>query len=342
MSVFGRFHAELSSVARRFRIEALAGGNVQSEVLAALAATGRIRHRESPLQPPLVLWLVLGLTVFRADSIPAVLDRLVSGLRERLRGLPLNPVTDGAIAHARARLGIRPLRLLFRTLAAQVRPAVSFHGLRVWILDGSHLTMPDTPANVACFGRPTTGRGRCAFPQIKLVFLQDAVSRLVRDAAFAFWNVAERPRWRRPAHDLPEQVSPRRPAGGLRPPLWLQPRPPDDPNGRGEARPRPRADRLRGLPAGHPPHGPADGRRCGRSPPGPLRPAPPRHRRLPDPAPPPAPEVPPGGTGEDEQLQAQAGASPPRDYPLPPRTPDRRMTPRGPSFRGIGSRSLSR
>lgn len=193
MSVFGRFHAELSSIARSFSIEALAGGDVQSKILAALAATGRLQQRESPLQPPLVLWLVLGLTIFRADSIPAVLDRLITGLRERLRGLPLKPVTDSAIAHARVRLGVRPLRLLFRTLAAQVNPIASFHGLRTWILDGSHLTMPDTPANVACFGRPTASRGRSAFPQIKLVFLQDAVSRLVRDAAFASWDAAERP-----------------------------------------------------------------------------------------------------------------------------------------------------
>jgi hypothetical protein len=193
MSVFDRFRAGLSSVARSFSVEALAGGDVQAEILAALAQTGRLRQRESPLQPPLILWLVLGLTIFRRDSIPAVLDRLVSGLRERLWGLRLKPVTDGAIAHARTRIGVRPLRVLFRRLGEKVNPVPSFHGLRTWIMDGSHLTMPDTPANVARFGRRVASRGRAAFPELKLVFLQDAVSRLVRDAVFGLWAAAERP-----------------------------------------------------------------------------------------------------------------------------------------------------
>jgi hypothetical protein len=53
--------------------------------------------------------------------------------------------------------------------------------------------MPDTLANVARFGRRAASRGRAAFPEIKLVFLQDAVGRLVRDAVFGLWSVAERP-----------------------------------------------------------------------------------------------------------------------------------------------------
>jgi hypothetical protein len=38
-------------------------------------------------------------------------------------------------------------------------------------LDGTTLDVPDTPANVAAFGRPTGGRGQGAFPQVRLVGL---------------------------------------------------------------------------------------------------------------------------------------------------------------------------
>ena len=128
---FGRFHKKLASVARQFCLEALAPGDVSELVTQVLERSSRLRQRHSPLQPRLIFWLVIGMAFWRHDSIPAVLGRLLAGLRPRMGDIGLRPVTESALAHARRRLGVRPLRLFFRELGARVRPPASFCGLRV-------------------------------------------------------------------------------------------------------------------------------------------------------------------------------------------------------------------
>lgn len=183
---------ELAGLTRDFNVAALANREVQSRMRESLQRTGRLRQRRSPLQPMLVMWLVLGMTLFRYDSIPAVLSRLLTGLRARLPSLSLRPVTDGALAHARQRLGVPPVREFFLAQAAAVQPEPSFHGLRLWSLDGSLLTMPDTEANRKVFGVLKVPRGQAAFPQLRWVGLQDAVSRQFRAIVFRRWDAAER------------------------------------------------------------------------------------------------------------------------------------------------------
>ena len=182
MSIIDQTRRELSQIAREFSVEVLCAGSTDRHIEQALEASGRGHQRLSPLQPKLMTWLVLCLPIFRSESIPAVLSRLLSGLREFVLGLSLRPVDDDAIAHARKRLGVYSLRRFFRLQASEIRPLSTFHGLSVWSLDGTSLTMPDTEQNRRVFGLPKTGRGRAAFPQIKMVALQDVHSR-------RFWSV---------------------------------------------------------------------------------------------------------------------------------------------------------
>jgi hypothetical protein len=51
-------------------------------------------------------------------------------------------------------------------------------------VDGSGMTMPDTPANVERFGRPGTGRGKAAFPQTRVVALVATAVHVIYDIAF--------------------------------------------------------------------------------------------------------------------------------------------------------------
>jgi hypothetical protein len=192
VSIIGQSRHELCQLARHFTVEALCPGTTDDSIQAALEASGRGRQRASPLQPKLMMWLVLCLPIFRSDSIPAVLARLLSGLREFMFSLSLRVIDDDAIAHARRRLGVDPIRRFFRLEAAGVNPSPSFHGLRVWSFDGSMLTMPDTDQNRKIFGLVKTGRGQAAFPQLKIVGLQDVVSRRFRDVTFRRWDAGER------------------------------------------------------------------------------------------------------------------------------------------------------
>ena len=193
MDPIGSVHALLARHAPDFRLDVLAGGDVQAAMRRALACLPpRQRRRDSPLDPMLVLWLVLAMGLFRSLSIPNVFARLMSAWRGRLRGLPLRPVTDGALAHARERLGVAPVRHLFETLASQVGPAPHFHGRRVWAMDGTVLTVQDTPANEAAFGRQVAPHGaRSAFPQLRLVTLASALTHEIRAARWCRNNVGE-------------------------------------------------------------------------------------------------------------------------------------------------------
>ena len=182
----------LCRLSRSFSIEALCTADVAKLATSTLDRAGKLWQRESPLQPLFMLWFVVCLPLFRADAIPALLGRLVDGLRGRIRGLPRRPVTDGAIAHARERLGVRVLRLFFRAVAARSASAPSFHERRVKIIDGVRLLVPDTPRNARVFGRQKVGRGRAAFPQILIVVLLDALTRGPLDAKIMSHKGSER------------------------------------------------------------------------------------------------------------------------------------------------------
>ncbi len=85
-------------------------------------------------------------------------------------------VTGEAYCKARARLPVE----LFQRLMEAVTSAVSAHvpaawrGHRVWHLDGSACSMPDTPALQTAFGQPGAQRPGCGFPVAHLLTLFDS------------------------------------------------------------------------------------------------------------------------------------------------------------------------
>jgi hypothetical protein len=88
VSIIGKTRRDLSQIAKDFTVEAFCSGDVDRSIDLSLGQSGRGDQRLSPLQPKLVMWLVLCLSIFRSESIPAVLARLLSGLRDTLRTLP--------------------------------------------------------------------------------------------------------------------------------------------------------------------------------------------------------------------------------------------------------------
>src|ERR1700686_1916914 len=90
----------------------------------------------------------------------------VGGLR-RLSGLDF---TDSAYCQARARLPRPGLRRLLRDVTGRFRagdagdPATRWRGHRVYLLDGSSFSMPDTPELQAVFGQPGGQAPGCGFP----------------------------------------------------------------------------------------------------------------------------------------------------------------------------------
>ena len=85
--------------------------------------------------------------------------------------------TDTAYCAARKRLPLGVLRRLAERIAERVRTATTarstWYGHRVWLLDGSSFSMPDTPELQAAFGQPGSQRRGCGFPVAKFLALFD-------------------------------------------------------------------------------------------------------------------------------------------------------------------------
>ncbi len=88
--------------------------------------------------------------------------------------------TDSAYCAARKRLPLGVLRRLAGRIAERFRTAATaastWHGHRVWLLDGSSFSMPDTPELQAAFGQPGGQKKGCGFPVANFLALFDLAS----------------------------------------------------------------------------------------------------------------------------------------------------------------------
>jgi hypothetical protein len=152
----------------------------------ALQATGTATVRRRRLPAEMVIWLVLGMALFRDLAIGAVVRSLGLVLPGGKRPAP----SDSAIAQARARLGGEPLRWLFgRTAQKWTRESADRHrwrGLALYGVDGSTVRVPDSPENRAHFGGQSAGgkRGQSGYPLVRLATLMVLRSHLLAAVRF--------------------------------------------------------------------------------------------------------------------------------------------------------------
>jgi len=138
------------------------------------------------LTPSVLIWLCLALTLRRDLNYEKALNWLVAGFRWKLLNFPAKIVKDGAISHARAKLGVDIFRCIFNRYSLTLRKhAPDFHGYISALFDGTSMTMPDTKSNREKFGKHESGRGCSAFPQMRVVTLLIASARYIIDATYA-------------------------------------------------------------------------------------------------------------------------------------------------------------
>jgi hypothetical protein len=127
--------------------------------------------RARMLTPRVTLYFVLGLCLFSGTSYTGVFLQVAAGL-----GV-LAPAT-AALSAARARLGEQPLKALFFLLCSPLTPRAEpwshVCGLLAVAWDGTGITVADTEANAAAFGRPAAGgkkKGPPPAPLARVVML---------------------------------------------------------------------------------------------------------------------------------------------------------------------------
>jgi hypothetical protein len=153
----------------------------------ALEATGTATLRKRRLPAEQVIWLVLGMALYRhrpIDELVHRLDLVLPGVDDEVS------VARSAVAQARARLGAEPLRWLFEKCstkwALESARRHEWRGLALFGVDGTTVRVPDSGLNRSHFGGQDAGalRGASGYPLARVVTLMALRSHLLLAARF--------------------------------------------------------------------------------------------------------------------------------------------------------------
>lgn len=160
---------------------------------ASLADKATIRRRRLPSD--MVLWLVVGMALFRGEPVIEVARRLnicADGLANEVL------LAKSGLSQARQRLGKQPVEWLFQRCANvwgyERYPQDDWHGLQVFAVDGALFRTPETPDLRAHFGSGNTSSDRqTPYPVLRLVALMNARSHVIANAAISPYRKGEIP-----------------------------------------------------------------------------------------------------------------------------------------------------
>lgn len=128
--------------------------------------------RERLLSPVVIVLHMVVAGLWPEDSLAASFQLLWAHLHSLLPTMDRKAPSSGSVAKARARLPLELWRRLFqwlsRDLQARAQSLARWRGLRVVLLDGSTVSMPDTPRLHRAFGT-CSGTRRGKFPLARVV-----------------------------------------------------------------------------------------------------------------------------------------------------------------------------
>lgn len=158
-----------------------------------LSSSATIRRRRLPTDQ--VLWLVLGMALFRDEPVHEVARRL----NICAQGLASDKLlARSGVTNARKRLGSQAVEHLFRQTGEhwghERYPDDEWNGLRVMAVDGALFRTQDTTELRDHFGSGNTSTTRqTPFPMLRLVALMNVRSRILVDAQISPYRRGEVP-----------------------------------------------------------------------------------------------------------------------------------------------------
>jgi hypothetical protein len=179
----------LKAVRARFaRCTGLPFANVLTEanILDVLNDHG-IQYRDRVFNPVTTIWGFLSQVLSDDHSCRDAVARVIA--QQAASGARICSPNTASYCNARSRLHTDVLRTLaMRTaqeLQAGVLPEWKWNGRNVFIADGSHVSMPDTPQNQATYPQPEVQRPGIGFPLARLTVLLSLATGACHDLAVA-------------------------------------------------------------------------------------------------------------------------------------------------------------
>jgi hypothetical protein len=183
----GRSPAQFGSLLRcvAFDSKLSLGGVVSAEWIAEVVAQEVSKTYDRIFTPLVTLAVFLGQVLSDDHSCRGAVARLLAWRGSR--GLPECSPDSGGYCKARRRLPETLRRRLVRESAERLQlhglKEWLFHGRRVVIVDGSTLSMPDTPANQSAYPQHSNQKPGCGFPIARIAVLLSLATGCVLDAA---------------------------------------------------------------------------------------------------------------------------------------------------------------
>ncbi len=163
----------------------------QQEVLQVLEEQQAFEQRERRLNMVSTITTLLAMNLFAEQSMQEVLETVMHSTQLLMPAEQEHEaVVAGktALAYRRKQLGGKPMQVLFGRIAQPLgsadTPGAFALGYRLMAIDSTLEAVPDTVANARTFGRLTSGKGACAFPQVRGVYLQECGTHAIIDAGF--------------------------------------------------------------------------------------------------------------------------------------------------------------
>lgn len=150
----------------------------------ALEATGTATVRRRRLPSEQVVWVVLGMSLFRDRPLEDVVSKLELALPGQA-----STVARSSVSQARERIGSEPMRWVYeRCASAWSEPSADrfrWRGLRLYGIDGSTVRVPDTPENRDAFGGQKSRDGTVSgYAMVRITVLMVLRSHLLAAANF--------------------------------------------------------------------------------------------------------------------------------------------------------------
>src|SRR4051812_8286950 len=158
----------------------------ESRIREALDGHG-VRYRDRVYSPATTLWGFLSQVLSDDHSCRDAVTRIIA--HRATNGLETCSPNTASYCNARGRLPTGVLSTLARRTAAELQAAVAaewmWNGRSVFIADGSHVSMPDTPENQARYPQPVVQQAGIGFPLARITVLLSLATGACHDLAIA-------------------------------------------------------------------------------------------------------------------------------------------------------------
>ena len=164
----------------------------ETMIQEAIRAEG-ITYRKRLFWPVVTVWMFLSQVLDKDKSCENAVSRFIVFLSSQKASLP--SADPSAYCQARKRLSEGLFKRLFVGVAHRLQARVSQEGLwkgrRAFLLDGSTVSMPDTPENQAAYPQHKTQAPGCGFPLARIVGLFSLATGAAWDLLVGAWKTSE-------------------------------------------------------------------------------------------------------------------------------------------------------